>query len=207
VDPAILSVLLEWQEAEQRLSGLAFSRPHSYEASLRAVRAVADELEPVRAVDELVALHGERTALAERVVRREGLPLGDVVPAQVAGAAFAIRYREIRAADARADVARRIGEARASGATWVVLHEEGIPSVGTPQPYRRVEMHLPDGRGFTAFVDEDPDSGEPRFGVELLTLDPGTGRAATPPTDRRTFSDTREWERHVEDVRRRIGSP
>jgi hypothetical protein len=133
--------------------------------------------------------------------------LTEVVVSQVAGAGFAIRYRELTGELARARAGERIREARRRGESWVVVEEKGRADAPVPGLYQRLEMRVDDGTGIHIFVEEDPGTGGPRYGVEQVPLDPDTGDAVGPPADRRVFEDRAEWERHREEVLRRPSSP
>lgn len=197
----------EWNTAEGRIATLALSRPDAYETYLRAVRVVADALGGVTSVEALAEAHAHATPLAERALHGAGFLPGEVKASQVAGAAFALRYRQLWGEERRAAAAARIREARDRGQPWVTIYEEGIPGIPSPQPYRRLEMRLADGAGLHAFVEEDPGTGEPRYGLERLVLDPDTGDAAGEPRDRRMFRDAAEWERNLAEARSAPGPP
>ncbi|HEX6262834.1 MAG TPA: hypothetical protein VF097_08320 [Actinomycetota bacterium] len=191
----------EWSAAEERITSLVMTRPEAYERHLRAARLVADALSEVGSREELVATFEEGEALAERVLHETGYPPDEVSASQVAGAGFAIRYRELVRELARAEAADRIREARRRGDAWVVVEEQGHADAPMPGLYRRLEMRLADGAGLHAFVDEDPGTGAPRFGAERVPLDPETGDATGDPSDRRMFGQREEWERHVRAIR------
>jgi hypothetical protein len=69
-------------------------------------------------------------------------------------------------------------------------------------------MHVPSGVGLHAFVELGPEMDRPRFGVEVLQLDPRTGDPVSdsaPPAEVRTYGERDRWEDAVEELRRRIG--
>lgn len=191
----------EWSAAEERIAMLVLTRPDAYERYLRAARLVADALADVGAPDALAAAYEEGTALAERVLDEAGLLSQGLSAPQIAGAGFAIRHRELARETARAAAAERIREARRRGDAWVVVEERGRPDAPVPGVYRRLEMRLEDAWGLHAFVEEDPATGRPRYGVERVPLDPETGDATGRPAGRETFAERSEWERRVEELR------
>jgi hypothetical protein len=200
-------LIAEWNAAEGRIATLALSRPDAYETYLRAVKVVADDLADVRSVEELADAFAEAPARADRVLAGAGFLPGEVRGAQVAGAAFAIRYRRLRSEERRAEAVARIREGGDRGDAWVTLYEEGVPGLPYPQPYRRIEMRVADGAGLHLFVEEDPGTGAPRYGIEFLSLDPDTGDPVDEPRDRRMFEDRGEWERTLEEARQAPGPP
>jgi hypothetical protein len=191
----------EWSAAEERITTLVLTRPEAYERYLRAARLVADALADVGTHEELAAAYEVGAALAERVLHEAGFLPEEVSADQVAGAAFAMRYRELTRERARAAAAQRIRGARLRGDPWVVVEERGRSDAPLPGLYRRLEMRLEDGAGLHVFVDEEPGTGAPRYVVERVPLDPETGDAVGEPADRRTFTDPLEWERHVGELR------
>jgi hypothetical protein len=183
-----------WRAAENRLYPVVMVRPDLYEQSLRLVRAVADELRSAHSAEDLLQMYDHAGEIAAGVIRREELPTEGIDLGLVAGAAFSVRYRELLEEMNREEAIRRIREARERGAEWVVLYETG--GVGAP-PYRRLEMKLPDGTGLHAFVEMDPETGGPLFGVETLQLDPQTGdwlNDMQPLSPRQTFTEPAAWE-------------
>ena len=191
----------EWSAAEGRISTLVLTRPEAYERYLSAARLVADALADLGTPEELAAAYEDGPALAERVLHGAGFLPEEFSATQVAGAGFAIRYRELARERARAAAAGRIREARLRGDPWVVVEERGRPDAPVPGLYRRLEMRVEDGSGLHAFVEEDPGTGAPRYVVERVPLDPETGDAVGEPTDRSTFTDRPEWERGVKELR------
>lgn len=196
----------EWSAAEERVTTLVMTRPEAYERYIRAARLLADALGDVGSREELAAAYEQGEALAQRVLHEAGYLPEEVSPAQVAGAGFAIRYRELARELARTGAAERIREAREQGEAWVVVEEQGHAGAPMPGLYRRLEMRLEDGAGIHVFVDDDPATGAPRYGVERVPLDPDSGDAVGAASDRRMFTDPGQWERHIAGVRER-GSP
>jgi len=185
-----------WNLAERHLYPVVLARPDLYERYLALVRAMADDLGGLSTSEALAAAFGDG-------VPTEGLDLG-----VAAGAAFALRYREVKAAAARAAVAARVHEATTKRERWVVLQE--LPGEQAPDPFAaavssRVELHVPTGVAVHSFVELDPDTYHPRYGVEAARLDPASGELARdeePAATPRTFDDPAAWERAVAALRR-----
>ncbi len=120
----------------------------------------------------------------------------------VLDAAFQARYRELVAERQQAEAEQRIATA-GDEPQWVVLAEAGTARSVPAPGYRRVEMHVPDGTGLHTFVEQDPTTYTPRYGIELLRLDPRTGEHLGSDASgyRDEFEDAGEWMRAVEHVR------
>ena len=191
VDP---SLLRRWTEAEARLYPVVLVRPELYERYIRLVKAIADELAAtVAGLEGLVARFEGAEDLARQVAGRLGVPEGDMDFALVAGAAFAHRYREALQDQHRDDARERIRTARERGDVSVVVYETG--SRGIP-PYRRLEMRLSDGAGVHSFIELDPETGDPVYGLEQIQLDPQTGDWVTDAEalmSRTMFADAAAW--------------
>lgn len=204
-----------WNVAERHLYPVVMARPDLYERYLALVRALADDLGEVSTPEALAAAYGEAVARAGQTAARTGIRTQELDLGVAAGAAFAVRYREIKAAVARDAVAARIQEATAKGERWVVLQEpsgEQAPDPFAAAVSSRVELHIPSGVAIHSFVELDPETYQPRYGVEAARLDPGSGElvrdeemVATP----RTFDDPAAWEGAVSALRQECetGSP
>jgi hypothetical protein len=204
-----------WNVAERHLYPVVMARPDLYERYLVLVRALADDLGDVSTPEALAAAYGEAVARAGHTAARTGILTEDLDLGVAAGAAFAVRYREIKAAAARDAVAARVREATAKGERWVVLQEpsgEQAPDPFAATVSSRVELHIPTGVAIHSFVELDPETYRPRYGVEAARLDPSSGElardeetVATP----RTFDDPAAWERAVTALRQECetGSP
>ncbi len=194
----------QWQVAEDRLYPIALTRPETYARSLEAVRAIAEELAPYGTVEALAHAYVRADEIAARAVERSHLQVHDVDLGLATGAAFALRYRFVSAAVARADALARIGEARDRGDEWVTVTESGDPVGG---PYRRLELHVADGDALEVSITFDAETGEPRYGVEAFQVDPRTGDrlpSSQPIAPARTFTDEDEWRRATEELRARL---
>jgi hypothetical protein len=195
VDP---SLLRRWTEAEARLYPVVLVRPDLYERYIRLVRAIADELASTPGVDVLAARFEGAEDLAREVAARLGIPDQDMDFGLVAGAAFAHRYREALQDQHRDDALERIRAARERGDESAMVYETGARGI---PPYRRLEMRLADGAGIHSFIELDPETGNPLYGVEQIQLDPQTGdwvNDAEVLTSRTTFPDAAAWAEGVE---------
>jgi hypothetical protein len=205
---APVELVERWNLAERRLYPVVLARPDLYERYVALVRAMADDLGNLSTPGALAAAFGEAVAQAARTAARGGIPTEGLDLEVAAGAAFALRYREVRAAAARGAVAARVQEATAKGERWVVLQEpsgEHGPDPFAGSVSSRVELHIPTGVAIHSFVELDPDTYQPRYGVEAARLDPASGELARdeePATTPRTFDDRAAWERAVAALRR-----
>jgi hypothetical protein len=164
-----------WQAAEDRLYPVVLVRPEAYTSAVTLVRAVSDRLAGIVTVDELAAAFGSSAQMVADVVRDTGVSTEGVDLGLIAGAAFNIRHRDLRAAGQREQAKQRIREAAAAGHDWVVLFETSRLDLAPLAPYRRLEMRRADGLGMHVSVSPDPSTGAPVFAVEVVQLDPATG--------------------------------
>lgn len=207
---APVELVERWNLAERHLYPVVMARPDLYERYLALVRAMADDLGGLSTPEALAAAFGEGGGVpqAARTAARAGVPTEGLDLGVAAGAAFALRYREVKAAAARAAVAARVHEATTKGERWVVLQE--LSGGQAPDPFAaavssRVELHVPTGVAIHSFVELDPDTYLPRYGVEAARMDPVSGELARdeePAATPRTFDDPAAWERAVAALRR-----
>jgi hypothetical protein len=190
-----------WREAERRLYPVILSDPEAYRRYVLAVRELADELRSVAASTALAEAYRDADRRAAAVLERSGAPVAAHVTEVVAGAAFALRHRELAAEEAAAEVVRRLAEAAASGAEWVVVHEAGRPELAVLGQYRRLEMRLRDGAGLHSFVEMGAGADRPVFVVEVLALDPATGARRGGGQGRVELADQDAWMRALEELR------
>lgn len=199
--------LRSWRAAEEKLYPVVMVRPEVYQRYVELVRAVADELWSCVTPESLAHAYGRAPEIVAVVIARFGASVDDMDVGLLAGAAFNLRYREVVAETSRKEAVRRIEEAKAKGEPWVVLYEMG--KAGAALPYRRLEMHVSDGAGLHVFVEEDPETGAPVFGLERLQLDPSTGEwlsATQPSPERQTFPSADRWEEAVKALRDLYGT-
>lgn len=196
-----------WRVAEERLYPVVMLRPEVYQRYIELVRAVADELWSYVTPESLVAAYAKAPEIVAAVIARFGTAVDDLDVGLLAGAAFSLRYREVVADRNRKEAVERLEAARARGDEWVVLYETGRRPAGRPPipPYRRLEMHLPDGLGLHVFVEVDPETANPVYGVERVRLDPATGdwvdEGETDAASRQSFPTPERWQSAVEALR------
>lgn len=187
---------------------VVLAQPEIYERYLRLVRMIADELGFARTPEQLAEAYGRAPEIVDATILRGGIAAEGMDLLTVAGAAFGLRYREVLAELRSDDAIRRVRAARQSGDEWVVVYEAGDAGGPRLPPYRRLEMHLPDGMGLHAFVELDQEMARPVYRVEVVRLDPETGgglpRTAA-PSEPLTFTEPGPWEAKVEDLRARLG--
>ncbi len=92
-----------WRLAEQQLYPTILADPSAYQRYVLAVRGLADELSVVASPEALVASWPTSAPRAAEHLRAVGEPGHEAVAELVAGAAFALREREIAAAQAAAE--------------------------------------------------------------------------------------------------------
>lgn len=189
------ALLAQWRAAEAKLYPMVVVNPHQYETNLELVRAMTDDLASVAKADDLVGAYANREARLAAVVTKLGTnPPSPEVGSLLIDAAFYGRYRELPAERARAEAERRIAAAGESTG-WITLDETGDESGVSGTGFRRIEMRLPDGLGLHTYIDIDPTTFLPLFGIETLQLDPATGEFAGSQArpDRTEFRERDEW--------------
>jgi hypothetical protein len=195
-----------WRLGEERLYPVATVRPDLYEAVIGIVRSLVDHLAAVPDIDALVVTY--RTSVRDAELADAGLTAADIPPEVdrdlVRDAAYQVRARELsqRAATERTETAIR--RARAAGEPTATLWSEGERELWPP--YRRVEMSLSTGRAVSVSVHMDADTMTPRYVLETLALDPGTGEVVSeePLVPRREFTDPDEWRAAATELRGRL---
>ncbi len=196
-DQAVAGLIARWQQAEERLYPIVMVEPDRFTQIVSVVRAAADHLASSTRLDQLVDARRRGRAIVAQAAETVGVPveqLGDVE--LVADAAFHLRHRELIAQQRRSDVTDAIAAARARGDSCVMVAESGRRDQPAAQPYERVEMCLDDGRALRGWIDVDPTSFTPVYGLQELRLDRVTGVAipADPPLEARTYADREQWE-------------
>jgi len=190
-----------WEAAEARLYPIVMTRPEVYERSLAVVREIVAELAPYGTAEGLAEAFDRAGEISARAIERSDVRTDGVDVGLAAAAAFALRYRSVLAASARAAALARIEDARALDEAWVTVVESGDPEAG---PYLRVDLHLRDGGCVVRSIGFDAETGKPLFGVEAFLGDPLTGDRlpdAGPLVAPVTHRSRREWEEAVERVR------
>jgi hypothetical protein len=199
-DDEVAALVRRWREDEARLYPVVMVRPDLYERAGVLVRALADDLRAHTTVESLAAAYPQASQTLHALLTRTGLATEDLDLGLVTGAAFGMRHREILGALERRRGMVLIAEARDRGDEWVVLHRSGTPE---RTGYRCLEMHLRTGAALHLFVEPDPTTGHPVYGLQQLRLDPATGdpEAGTEIADARTFEDEAAWTKAVSGLR------
>lgn len=193
-----------WSEAERRLYPVVLSDPDGYQRGVRAARGLADELSDVASLEALACAWPAGVRRAADQLRRLGGSGDGAVAEFVAGAAFAIRHRELAAATSAAERSRRVADAASRGDQWVVVDQVGRPELARFGHFRRLEMHLPDGMGIYSYAEEQADSDAPLLIVERLPLDPASGLPHGDVAERREAADPASWEAAQSELREAI---
>lgn len=191
-----------WRQAEQRLYPMIMVAPESYATYVRLVRSMADELGTCATQDELVDAYPNRSAIVEGALASVGISGSGLDLELAADAAFQLRFDEVERQLHRDEVGRRIADMQGR-AGWVVLTETALVGGQIFPPYRRLEMHLPDGTGLDITVELNLETGHPLYAVEVVQLDPASG-GALPGADsgeRQTFSERPPWEQAIAALR------
>ena len=195
----------QWRSAERRLYPIVLSDPEAYQRYVLAVRALADDLGAIASPQALAEAYRDGSRRASATLAASGRPFDANAAGLVAGAAFALRHRELAAELEAAEVAGQLAAASRSGQEWVVVREAGRPELAELGQYRRLEVHLPDGVGLHCFAEPQVDTDRPSFVVEVLPLDPATGAARAEVDERHTFGDPDAWAAGIAQLRHRIG--
>ena len=98
-DPEVPSELLfRWFQAEERLYPVAMVMPERYEAVVRLVGRVTEQLRAsCPDLPSLVAADAEAVDIARRLADLDSTTMADLDLPLIAGAACSIRYRELAA--------------------------------------------------------------------------------------------------------------
>lgn len=164
-----------WMEFERQLYPLAVSDSTGYQQSLLAIRALTDEMQNIASIEELVTSWPRAGEMLKSALSSRDLSAFSLPQDQVAGAAFALRDREIKEQKVRQARQSRINAACQSGNAWVLLDENGNIDSGLSDPYRCTEMHIASGLAIMSLVQPDQILGTAIFIVNIIKLDPVTG--------------------------------
>jgi len=178
-DPVPALVAASWQRSETLAYSTVTERPDLYQEVVRLVRRTADHLRLLGpGTSALLSAHERGAELVAAVADDSGIPAWDLDLEVVAGAALALRYREVRAEQAARRRLRRIEEGSAAGRAWVVVEERGAPEGDPFLPYERLEVEVGTGRGLLVSTDPDDDYRRCVHLVRAVRLDLSTGAVA-----------------------------
>lgn len=194
-DPTAM-LAAHWDESERRLYPVATTNPDAYQTAVRLVRAVADALAQVEDLDALAGQWERRSDLVDEALRVSGDIAGYRLPeAEIAGAGFAIRRRELLAEQAERRRRDSIVAAREAGRTWAVVHEQGDLDAGLADPYQRIDLHLATGLAVVSTVEPDPSTLAPTYVVMVAEL--GDEHGWTADLDAASFGDVETGDREL----------
>lgn len=201
------SLVRLWSASADQAFATGLTDPAAYARTIRLVTATVDALRARGdSAEELLAAWSDRGDLLAAVAEAdELLTLEGLNHDAVAGAAFAMRHREVADAITRT---RRLATLAASRPEddWVVVEEAG-PFDGDPYvPYRRLEIDQTEGRAILVSTHPDETFSAPVHVVELLQFDPTTGNLGpadddATATEPQEFSRAEDRERHVAQLR------
>ena len=164
------AVLRSWDEAEARLFPLVMAQPELYQQALGAVQQLLERLrETCRDLPALLAAHERGGDLLE------GAEVPGVRPGVIAAAACATRYRELVAELAAAARLEALARARAQGASWTVVEENGQPERAPYVPYQRVEAEVGTGRAVIVSIGPDETLSRAVYRLDAGQIDVASG--------------------------------
>lgn len=204
--PRIDEIRAAWVESERQLYPLAVTNSLRYQQIITVVRSLADNMHEITSLEQLVASWPQAQEMLEATLS-SGAVTGNLPREQLAGAAFALREKEIREQNNRQALKERIAAAELSGDEWVLLETSGSIDSGLLNPYRSTEMHLVTGFSVMSMVQPDPSNGEPMFVISVIKLDPSSGELLDNSPgieDWLEFASQDDFDRHRDIVRDRI---
>src|SRR5262245_2966941 len=189
----------DWQSASERAFGVALAQPDVYQLNASLVGALVRRLrEEGPGPTVLVAAWNRRWSLLEEL----GATGGDLET--VAGAAFALRYREVQLEIQAAHRLHLLSEQPPRDG-WVVLEESGFSPGDPMSPYRRIEAEPRSGRALLVTTRPDETFTVCVHEIVVGRLDPATGALdwdESRPTD--SHADATSREAAVSALKRRV---
>ena len=177
-----------WNESERRLYPVATVNADAYASAVRIVRSVADALAEVATLDDLVTCWDDRSEIVAAALEAHAtLPALGLGASEIAGAAFALRRRELFAERAEQQQRDRIAAARQADQAWAVIYEHGDLRAGLANPYQCVELHLATGLAVVSVVEPDPATMKPNYVVMVTAM--GDEHASSAEVDPASFGD------------------
>ena len=173
-----------WNEAAERAFATGSRQPDVYMRTTRLVGAVTRELRELeRGLEPFLDAWREHRDLVGRVAGSSDLLTAEGLDVEaVAGAAFAMRYREV-IAEIMLDDRRAALAAAPPGTRWLVLEESGYHPGDPFVPYRRVEADAVTGRALLVTTRPDETFATCVHSVEWGFIDLETGRLTSPGPD------------------------
>jgi hypothetical protein len=166
-----------WTAASEQVFTTGVHQPDIYVRTTRLVAAVVQELRGHgRGIEVLLGVWPEHSDLVRRVARSSDLLTTDGLDVEaVAGAAFAMRYREVLEETTLGDRLAALAAAPA-GTGWLVLEESGYGPGDPFVPYRRLEADARTGRALLVTTRPDDAFTTCVHVVEQGFIDLETGR-------------------------------
>lgn len=193
-----------WRRAEGRIYPSVMMNASLYQEYVAVVQGIAEELGDVRSEDDLVVAWHERRDLVRMVIDRLAPSMAQLMDREaVRDAAFCHRHREITREQGKELAARRLQDAKRSGAEWVTLFDDV-----TPLGAQRLEMHVRSGRALHTSTDLPLDGTRPTWELEVVQLDPDDGvwlLDQAPLLQPQKFDRQDEWEARIQQARSSFG--
>ena len=193
-----------WRQAEGHIYPSVMLNASLYQEYVAVIKGIAEELGDVRSEEDLVLAWHERRDLADEVISRTAPSMGQLMNRQgLRDAAFCHRHREITREQGKELAARRLEEAKRTGAEWVTLFDDV-----TPLGLQRLEMHVRTGRALHASADLPLDGTRPTWELEVVQLDPHDGAwllDQAPLLKKQSFDSQDEWEARIQQARSSFG--
>lgn len=166
-----------WQQSEAKLFPAVMTRPDIYQRAVSLVRFTLDRLRELGpSTGPLLAAGAQGGDLVAQVVEERGLSSVELDLDLIAGAALAMRHREVLAEQAAARRVRALHDAGERGLTWVVLEEAGY-SPGDPfVPYHRLEAEVATGRALLVTASSDKEFRGSTHEVQSVHVDLASGQ-------------------------------
>ncbi len=209
---ALRDLSRQWATIADRAFASGMSDPAAYARTLRFVTAAVEELRTRGngATDLLSAWAGHRDLVHAVADSDPRYSLEGLDPEALAGAAFAMRYREL--AETIAGARRLETLAALDDIGWVVAEESGPPEGDPFVPYRRLEIDRTRGLALAVSTYANDDFTATVHRVEQLRFDGADGTLAPidaedPGSTAREFATADERERHVTELRGAPPSP
>jgi hypothetical protein len=180
-DPVPLQLSSSWDSAEAKLYPAVTTRPDIYQ---RVVTIVAHTVERLRGLGSstgaLLAAADRGPELVSEVMVDHGLSAYELDLDLLAGAALAMRHREVTAEQAAQRRLRLVAEAHRAGRRWTVVEERGDHGGDPFLPYSRLEVEVGTGRALLVTARGDDEFRSVLHGVEELRVDLATGALGEP---------------------------
>lgn len=196
-----------WESAEAALFPSVMARPDLYKHAVTAIQMTAAALrQRCPDLDTLVATWDEAETLTDSAVSEAQLPTAELRLHDIAGAAFALRFRELAVQASQQARLTRLAQAREAGAAWALVEETGALEQAPLHLYQRVEVHASTGRALIATVQPDETCSRAVYQLEGGQLDMTTGRLEygdAPEIPSGEYRDRATWEAAAADIRQR----